>query len=808
MEVDNSRLVIDEQLREAAKRKLEGQQFAVLLKLNEITAAAWEIDCIDNENILQCFIEWVTLSYNPQVLNSLPEHYALKKLFEYIQDDRRTNETAECLKRLILHLDSPAEVPAFYEYLGKKVVELLSVVDYFAEHAELTEAEDYLASIVEFCRRSAASFAAAFDDRTFNFLSRLARYTEDDLVEAYETLLDFWEDLLEELVRQRGRAGPQAAALVGQVYDAVCRKCRYSVRIIAELNTRSEQKLYECSRSAEEVHARREYSGKMFERVAEFFGKPQYLQMVFGKIQAIAQEAEERLWPSLEVYVFSLTQALKRMEQAGSEISNIIGIYVELTSKENLVVPVIIRKSFLGIFRSLMTVQEKDLGFIKLLFNLASTCFEHPLLMPFAEKAFAKGCEHNHQLMRASAEEMVGLVQKYPNREHIVRGIAHLIAHDEELGCKFLPPLLAFLFAKLQEAAADRQLAKELMYSLTAVVKVLQEVAPDSSSYAALVGSFTRSAFPFILEAIRCPKRLSNDEDPEVERMTKLIKMIMRYIRFGFTEFIEPLYSAVLEAFPKYPICSYAYLLEIAITVFYGNEQYTEYFKGVYVQFCGILFGHMNQIEKMEKYSYLLDDFIGISKRFFLYNASIVLNSGQLPNIIALCTSAFIGSDTPRIARAAYTFFETIFMVYWRQEFIDEHNADQAAEKFVRKTDDQALYYQLKNLLAEKLEFIVTKVLEHLSKGPSESTREQILDALVSEIKAFPQENCVLWPNILARLPPDILVANEKARFKSNLEAMLSSDFNEAREAARFLKKYVYLMNKRMINANNRKLKY
>ena len=102
----------------------------------------------------------------------------------------------------------------------------------------------------------------------------------------------------------------------------------------------------------------------------------------------------------------------------------------------------------------------------------------------------------------------------------------------------------------------------------------------------------------------------------------------------------------------------------------------------------------------------------------------------------------------------------------------------------------------------------MAKVLEHLSKGPSESTREQILDVLVSEIKAFPQENCVLWPNILARLPPDILVANEKARFKSNLEAMLSSDFNEAKEAARFLKKYVSLINKRMINANSRRWKY
>jgi hypothetical protein len=51
--------------------------------------------------------------------------------------------------------------------------------------------------------------------------------------------------------------------------------------------------------------------------------------------------------------------------------------------------------------------------------------------------------------------------------------------------------------------------------------------------------------------------------------MVKLLKVIMRYLKFSFTEFIDPLYTAMMEAYPRFPICSYAYLLEIAITVFY-----------------------------------------------------------------------------------------------------------------------------------------------------------------------------------------------------------------------------------------------
>lgn len=109
------------------------------------------------------------------------------------------------------------------------------MVDYFAEHAELSEAEDYLRNIVEFCKKSISSFISSFDDRIYNFLKRLTKYTEDELVEVYETMVDFWEEFITEINKQKGRMtlNPQIAVLVGEVYDSVCQKCRYTVKIIA-----------------------------------------------------------------------------------------------------------------------------------------------------------------------------------------------------------------------------------------------------------------------------------------------------------------------------------------------------------------------------------------------------------------------------------------------------------------------------------------------------------------------------------------------------------------------------------------------
>ena len=117
----------------------------------------------------------------------------MNRLFQYVTDQRSTSETADCIRRLILHLKNPTEVPRFYEYLAKKVVELLGMVDYMIEQAELGEAEDYLRLIVEFCRKSIPTFVGNFDEQVCSFLRTMAKHTQDEIVEVYDSLVDFWE---------------------------------------------------------------------------------------------------------------------------------------------------------------------------------------------------------------------------------------------------------------------------------------------------------------------------------------------------------------------------------------------------------------------------------------------------------------------------------------------------------------------------------------------------------------------------------------------------------------------------------------
>ena len=120
-----------------------------------------------------------------------------------------------------------------------------------------------------------------------------------------------------------------------------------------------------------------------------------------------------------------------------------------------------------------------------------------------------------------------------------------------------------------------------------------------------------------------------------------------------------------MSAFSQYPICSYVYLVEVTVTIFSAKPEYNDFLRRIHSDFCDIAFNHMNKISDISRFSYLLDDYMGMNKRFFLYNASIVLSSGKLPSIIELTINIFMGSDVPRIAKSAYSFFETIFMVYW-----------------------------------------------------------------------------------------------------------------------------------------------
>ena len=65
-----------------------------------------------------------------------------------------------------------------------------------------------------------------------------------------------------------------------------------------------------------------------------------------------------------------------------------LNIYVELSSKTDITVPVILKKTMLRLYRSFMSMSQKDPTFFTGMFVLTASFFGDSLLMNTAEKTF------------------------------------------------------------------------------------------------------------------------------------------------------------------------------------------------------------------------------------------------------------------------------------------------------------------------------------------------------------------------------------------------------------------------------------
>jgi hypothetical protein len=87
-------------------------------------------------------------------------------------------------------------------------------------------------------------------------------------------------------------------------------------------------------------------------------------------------------------------------------------------------------------------------------------------------------------------------------------------------------------------------------------------------------------------------------------------------------------------------------------------------------------------------------------------------------------------------------FIESLYMVFWNEEFIIHYNSIEAESeeyKIFIRSNCQDGYARLRERLLLANPAIITKMMEHFSKVPSQTVRESIRDAILAEIKAFPQ---------------------------------------------------------------------
>lgn len=102
MELNNSRLVLDDFSRENVKNQIIERQASILSLLNQVADRFWQDPSINNCQLIYCFTAWVCINESSAVLNSLLEHALMPKLFAMLYELYEEPECAlECLEKII-----------------------------------------------------------------------------------------------------------------------------------------------------------------------------------------------------------------------------------------------------------------------------------------------------------------------------------------------------------------------------------------------------------------------------------------------------------------------------------------------------------------------------------------------------------------------------------------------------------------------------------------------------------------------------------------------------------------------------------
>lgn len=534
-----------------------------------------------------------------------------------------------------------------------------------------------------------------------NFLGRLVDLTSDTRLNNFDNFCSYWEEQLEVAFIHRSNC---LAPLFPALHDALIAHIRYSPSHLKQLNSRSESRVSGDSRYGPETDRYRSEAAPIFNLMSKLMGSDQYLSMVTGKLREAARVGKgSEMVGQLEALVQSLAGNLGGLQQQNEQAILLVNSFQEVGGGS-----VALRRAFLRVFRSLIELPASP-AFLQKLFYLSSTCFSEPLLADAASRTFCRGCEIHAQTLSSMAEEFIGVLQAYPDMDHLARGVVFLVCSSLQLANNYLLQVLRILHAATTAETNSRHRQKECLNSLVAAFRAMKD-QPQLHALTPYLKEFVRDIWSWLKAGLCEPQSLRDDEDPDVERLVKFVKHIMRALGMEFGEFVCDLLESLLAAFEKYPVCSYLYVVEVAVTVLAGPE-WEQYLLGVFQRVCVITYHHLSSLERLERYSYLLDDFIGMSKRLFLINARVILTSGQLPALVELCTSAFTEVPAPKVVKAAAAFFEALCLPYWRAEFVESYNKCKEADHYLPHPSDAHLYLQLRPLLIQQMPNILSRML-------------------------------------------------------------------------------------------------
>ena len=145
----------------------------------------------------------------------------------------------------------------------------------------------------------------------------------------------------------------------------------------------------------------------------------------------------------------------------------------------------------------------------------------------------------------------------------------------------------------------------ENLVKLSTVIRHLNPVKDDQENHVML--ELFRELWPLIELMLQRYK----DDSRYMEKVCKIVKHTMRCIKHLFVEFLEKYFTIILINYQEYPLPAYLYTVEIALTIFYQDNNKKVWLEHMFGTMVLRTLQELAVLDQFEKNPDLVEDYYG-----------------------------------------------------------------------------------------------------------------------------------------------------------------------------------------------------
>ena len=201
---------------------------------------------------------------------------------------------------------------------------------------------------------------------------------------------------------------------------------------------------------------------------------------------------------------------------------------------------------------------------------------------------------------------------------------------------------------------SDEEHLFENLTKMSLVVRNLNPVKEDATHH--VMVEIFREFWPLIEYMLQRYK----SEPRYMEKVCKIVKYTMRCIKHLFYEFISNYFSIIVKNYQEYPLPAYLYTIEIALTIFYRDENLKQWLSDIFTTMVNRTTKELKILDDFEENPELAEDFYGFLFRYVRYALRVILECECL-ELILDNTLIGIGCTQTEAAKMLYSFIQELF---------------------------------------------------------------------------------------------------------------------------------------------------